>query len=141
MAVTKTVLKNTNQEAVVKIGGTGAADTITLDSDILSASQVLDGATQTVNIVKIINAGAIGSKAVITRGATEVCVLTPESQSSLLFNDYGFVDSQANTDDVTVTISGAEAYVYIILHKVGGYKTKVEEATFSIYDDPNAAGS
>ena len=39
MAVTKTVLKKTHQEAVVKVAGTAAAATIDLGVDLLPAGQ------------------------------------------------------------------------------------------------------
>ena len=58
MAVVKTVLKNVNQETVVKVAGTAAAATIDLSTDIVAASQEIDGSTQTVNIIGLVWTGA-----------------------------------------------------------------------------------
>lgn len=141
MAVVKTVIKNTNQEAVVKISGSAAAETIDLQTDILAATQALDGATQTVNIVSAIATGSLGSNILVTRNSVNVLAFAPENGSKLQLNDTGFVDTQENTSDITVTISGAEAQLYLVLRKASGYATKVETAQFSIYDNVNAVGA
>ena len=141
MAVTKTILKNHNQSAVIKVGGTAGSATIDLQTDLLAATQALDGATQTVNIVSVTTAGLLGSAITITRGGVPVMAFAPENSGKIQLNESGFVDSQNNTDDIVVTIAGAEAHIYLVVHKSGGYASKVETATFSIYDDVNAVGS
>lgn len=45
MAVTKTILKNTNQETIVKIAGTSGSATIDLQTDLVAATQVSAGVT------------------------------------------------------------------------------------------------
>jgi hypothetical protein len=77
----------------------------------------------------------------ITRNAVPVLALAPENSGKLILNDIGYVDTQENTSDIVVTISGAEAHVYLTLRKVGGYATKVETAQFSIYDDVTQVGA
>ncbi len=142
MAVTKTIIKNTNQETIVKVGGTAGSATIDLQTDCLAtATQALDGATQTVNIVGVAQAGLLNSAVTITRNAVPVLALAPENSGKLILNDIGYVDTQENTSDIVVNISGAEAHVYLTLRKVGGYATKVETAQFSIYDDVTQVGA
>jgi hypothetical protein len=142
MAVTKTIIKNTNQETIVKVGGTAGSATIDLQTDCLATTtQALDGATQTVNIVGVAQAGLLNSAVTITRNAVPVLALAPENSGKLILNDIGYVDTQENTSDIVVTISGAEAHVYLTLRKVGGYATKVETAQFSIYDDVTQVGA
>lgn len=141
MAVVKTVIKNTNQEAIVKIGGTAGSATIDLQTDILASTQALDGATQTVNIVNVVTCGNLGSLVNITRNGVATLAFSPENSGKLQMNDVGFSDTQENTSDITVTISGAEAHVFLILRKVSGYATKVETATYSIYDNVNQVGA
>jgi hypothetical protein len=141
MAVTKTILKNHHKSAVVKVGGTAGSATITLDTDLLGANEALDGATQTANIVSVTCAGLLGSAITITRGGAMVLALAPENSGKIQFNEAGWVDTQNNTDDLVVTVSGAEAHVYIALHKTAGYANKVETAQYSIYDDVTAVGS
>jgi hypothetical protein len=141
MAVTKTILKNHNQAAIVKVGGTDGSATIDLQTDLLAATQALDGATQTVNIASVTVTGLLGSAITITRGGVPVLAFAPENSAKIQFNESGFVDTQNNTDDLVVTVSGAEAHVVLVLHKSGGYASKVETATYSIYDNVNAVGS
>ena len=141
MAVTKTIIKNTNQETVVKIGGTAGSATIDLQTDCLAATQALDGSTQTVNIISSVHAGLLNSAITVTRNAVPVMAIAAENNGKILLNDIGFVDTQENTSDIVVTIAGAEAHIYLTLRKVGGYATKVETAQFSIYDNVDAVGS
>jgi hypothetical protein len=142
MAVTKTVLKNTNQESVVKVAGTAAAATIDISADLLASTQALDGATQTVNIVACKWCGLNNSTITITRNSVNILTLNGADAGDLDFSaGYGFVDSTENTSDVVVTVAGAEAQVYLTLRKVGGYATKVETAVFGAYDDQTAVGS
>jgi hypothetical protein len=142
MAVTKTVLKNTNQESVVKVAGTAAAATIDISADLLASTQALDGVTQTVNIVACKWCGLNNSTITITRNSVNILTLNGADAGDLDFSaGYGFVDSIENTSDVVVTVAGAEAQVYLTLRKVGGYATKVETAVFGAYDDQTAVGS
>ena len=142
MAVTKTVLKNTNQETIIKVAGTAASSTIDLQTDCLAATQALSGATQTVNIVACKWCGLNNSTITITRNSVNILTLNGSDAGDLDFSaGYGFVDNIENTSDVVVTVAGAEAQVYLTLRKVGGYATKVETAVFGAYDDQTAVGS
>jgi hypothetical protein len=53
----------------------------------------------------------------------------------------GHRDSVQNTKDIVVTVSGAEAHIYLTLRKIGGYATKVETAEFGSHDDTTVVGS
>lgn len=142
MAIAKTILKKTHQEAVVKVAGTAAAGTISLASDILAVGQALDGATQTVNIVGVTWTGAPTGVITITRNGTTVMTLQADAAGALEFNGQMMLpDTIANTSDVVVTISGAQAECWLRLRKVGGYKTTIEPEQFGIYDNPAVAGS
>lgn len=141
MAVTKTILKNTHQSAVVKVGGTAGSATISLATDLLLANEALDGDTQTVNIVAVTTGGLLSSSITITRGGVPVLALAPENSGKIQFNEAGFVDTQGNTDDLVVTVAGAEAHVYLTLHKASGYANKIETAQYSIYDNTGSVGA
>jgi hypothetical protein len=142
MAVTKTVLKNTNQETIIKVAGTAASSTIDLQTDCLASTQAISGATQTVNIVACKWCGLNNSTITITRNSVNILTLNGADAGDLDFSaGYGFVDSIENTSDVVVTVAGAEAQVYLTLRKVSGYATKVETAVFGAYDDQTAVGS
>lgn len=142
MAIVKTILKKTHQEAVVKVAGTAAAGTISLASDLLPTGQALDGGTQTVNIVGVTWTGAADGIVTITRNSVVVMTLQANAAGALEFNGQMMLpDTIENTSDVVVTISGAQAECWLRLRKVGGYKTTVEPEQFGIYDNPAVAGS
>lgn len=140
MAVTKTVLKNTNQETVVKVAGTDAAVTIDLQTDCLASTQALDGVTQTVNIISANWTGLPSSTITVSRNSVTVLPITGDQPQNLDLAGQGYVDTVENTSDVVVTITGTAA-IYLVLRKVSGYATKVENATYGIYDDPTRVGA
>jgi hypothetical protein len=142
MAVRKVILKNTNQETVVKIAGTSGSATIDLDTDLVAGSQQKDGETQTVNIAGIRWQGLAGSSITVARNSINVLTLPGDSPNADPFAaGSGYVDTEANTSDLVVTIAGAEAQLYITLRKTGGYATKVETATYGAYDDETRVGA
>jgi hypothetical protein len=142
-AARKTVLKNTNQETVIKIAG-GAGDTATIDLsvDLLASSQALDGATQTVNIAGYKWHGLSGSSITLTRNSVAIATIPADAPHDMdMAEGGGFVDTEENTSDIVVTIGGAAAQLYLKVRKVGGYATKVETATYGAFDDTTAVGS
>jgi hypothetical protein len=142
MAVVKTVLKKTHQEAVVKVAGTAAASTISLTSDLLPSSQALtSGGTPAVNIIGLHWSGAATSTITIVRGGVTVLAIAADNANNFDFEGLGFVDTVGNTSDIVVTIAGAEAAVYLQLRKIDGYSSKVESAQFGALDDVTAVGS
>jgi hypothetical protein len=142
MPVVKTVLKNVNQEAVVKVAGTAAAATIDLSTDLVASTQALDGETQTVNIVGLVWTGAADGIITITRNSVVVATLQANAAGSLEFGGQQMIpETINNTSDVVVTISGAQAECWVRLRKVSGYATKVEYATYGAYDDESRVGA
>ena len=142
MAVTKTVLKNVNQESVIKVAGTAAAATIDLQTDLVAASQLTDGDTQTVNIIGVVWTGAVDGIVQISRGDTVITTLQANAAGALEFGGQAMIpETINNTSDIVVTISGAQAECWIRLRKVSGYKTKVEYATYGSYDDETRVGA
>lgn len=142
MAVVKTVVKNTNQEAVVKVAGTAAAATIDLSVDLLAATQALAGATQTVNIAGLVWTGATDGIITLTRNNIVVVTLQANASGALDFTGQMMIPEViSNTHDIVVTISGAQAECWIRLRKVGGYATKVETVVFGAYDDETRIGA
>jgi hypothetical protein len=142
MAVTKTILKNTNQETIVKIAGTAGSATIDLQSDCLAATQAIDGAPQTVNIAGFQFTGLASSTITIARNSENVTTIAAEGHDSIEFiAGNGYAEITNNTHDIVVTIAGAEAQLYLTLRKVSGYATKVEYATYGAYDDETRVGA
>ena len=142
MPVTKTILKNTNNETVVKIAGTSASSTIDLSTDLVASTQVATGDTQTVNIAGCQWVGLDGASITIARNGANILTLPGAGADSIEFAaGQGFVDSVNNTADIVVTIAGAEAQLYLTLRKVGGYTTKVETVVYGAYDDETRVGA
>jgi hypothetical protein len=142
MAVVKTVLKNVNQEAVIKVAGTAAAATIDLSTDLVASTQALDGETQTVNIVGLVWTGATNGIIEITRNSVVIATLQANAAGALDFAGQQMIpETISNTSDIVVTISGAQAECWIRVKKVGGYKTKVEYATYGAYEDESRVGA
>ena len=141
MAVTKTVLKSTDAEVVVKVAGTDGSATISLATDTPAANQVVDGSTQTVNITGLSWTGAANSQIQIVRNSVIVATVIGETAAQFDFAGQMMTpDTTQNTKDLVVTISGAQAECWIRLKKIGGYKSKIETAIFGSYDDPTAVG-
>lgn len=141
MPVVKTVLKKVHQEAVVKVAGTAAAATIDLSADLVAAGQALDGDTQNVVITGTVWTGNTDGVITITRGGVTVMTLQANAAGALEFGGQSMIpDTVGATDDIVVTISGAQAECWLKLRKVSGYKTTVEPEQFGSYDDPTTAG-
>lgn len=142
MAVTKSVLKAAEVEAVVKVAGTAASATISLATDILGPNQVTSGSTQTVNIAGISWTGAAGSQIQIVRNSVVVATLIGETAAQFDFAGQMMTpDTVENTKDLVVTISGAQAECWIRLKKAGGYTSKVEYEKYGSYDDETKVGA
>lgn len=142
MAVVKTILKNTNQESVVKVAGTAAAATIDLSVDLLAGTQALDGDTQRVNIAGVQWVGLPEATITITRNSVNILTLPGGGADYIEFAaGSGYVDNIENASDIVVTIAGAEAQCYITLRKASGYASKVETAVYGAYDNESAVGS
>ena len=141
MAVTKTIIKNTNLETVIKIAGTAGSATIDLQTDCVASTQATSGGTQTVNIVGFQFMGLSGSTVTVARNSVNVFTVPGDQPDYIDFEGRGYVDNVENSSDIVVTIAGAEAQCYLTLRKVSGYATKVETATFGIYDNQSVVGS
>jgi len=141
MAVTKTIIKNINQETIVKVGGTAGSATISLATDCLATTQALDGGTQTVDITSVQTTGLLNSAITIVRNSVPILAFAPENSGLFDFEGMGHRDQIQNTQDIVVTVSGAEAHIYITLRKIGGYVSKVENAVYGAYDDPTRVGA
>lgn len=142
MAVTKTILKLTESEAVVKVAGTAAAATVDLSVDLLSPTQELHPTIpQVANIIGLQWSGAVGGTITITRGDTTIATLQANAAGFLDMGGQNMVpDSVNNNEDITVTISGAQSECWMRLKKFTGFVTKIETAAYGIYDDTTKVG-
>lgn len=128
-------LKKSAKDCVVKVVGLGSV-TIPL-SDLLTDKQIVkSGDTLTANINEFYWTCDYSGKIIISRNGGAVATLR---DSNFLSFGAGFVDDTFNNEDITIDIQGANSAVWIKLVK-HGYTNTVEQAVFSIYDNPNVAG-
>jgi hypothetical protein len=142
MAVTKSIIKQSDTEAVVKIAGSAGNATIDLDVDLLLGSQALDGATQTVSITGVSWTGEVAALIVVDRNSVRVMTLNTGGSGMLFFDGQTLPPENTNsTSDIVVTISGGIGEVWLKLRKVAGYKSKIEDWKYGSYDDPTRIGA
>lgn len=136
------ILRQTHQEAVVKVYGAAGVSEVIDISTLLATGQELDGATQHVTIVGVQWTGAATGVATITRDSVTVMTLQAAPSGMLLFDGQTMPPENTNSDkNITVTITGAQTEVWLKLRKVSGYKTRIEDATYGAYDDPTRVGA
>lgn len=135
----KTILRKTPQKVAVKVEGTNGSSTITLATDLLHATEVVDG-TPAVNILGMHWTGDADGVATITRNSKRIATLSGQASGEILFSDSEFVENIENTSDIVITTTG-QMEVWLLLRKQDGYSSKIETAQFSVYDDTNAVGS
>lgn len=140
-AINFTTIKNTNNETVIKFQG-AATDTGTITIANLTAStQARNSDNPVVNITKFFCMGLLTSGVSVTRNSVVSLVAAPENAPTFDFTANGWTDSVNNTYDLAFTISGANVVGYIVLHKMAGWDTKVEYATYGAYDDLTRVGA
>lgn len=142
MAMTITTLKNTNQETVIHFASSLAeSGTITI-ANLTATSQARNADTPTVNIVKWSISGELASKVNIVRNSKNVIVAAPENAPYAELNAWGIPLTNDNTSDIVITNGAAkEVTGILVLRKVAGWATKVEDATYGAYDDPTRVGA
>ena len=142
MTMAFTTVKNTNQETVIHFTSSAAEDgTITI-ADLAAATQARNSDTPNVTIVKFSVMGELDSKVLIKRNSKIVIACAPENAPYMEANSWGIPINLDATSDIVVTNGSAkDVSGFLVLRKVAGWSSKVETATYSIYDDVNAVGS
>lgn len=142
MALTKSILKLSESEVVVKVAGNGGSATIDLQTDLLCATQALE-ATQTVTITGVRLSGELSNTVTITRNSTRILTLPTDTADYIAFDGQEMPpENTAATYDIVVDQVGT-GYVelYVKMRKVSGYAPKIETAAFGPYDNVNVVGS
>ena len=142
MAMYFTTIRNTNQETIIHFEDVDAsAGTITI-ADLAAATQARNSDTPKVNIVRFISTVQLGSSVVVSRNGKNIIACAPENAPFLDLNSNGFVDNTNSTADIVVYNDVAKPVTgYLVLRKVAGWETKVENATYGAYDDPTIVGA
>ena len=142
MAMTLTTVKNTNQETVIHFAsGAAESGTITI-ANLAASTQERNSDTPAVNIVKWSVTGELGSKVTINRNSKIVIACAPENAPYMEANAWGIPITNDNTFDIVVTNGAAkDVSGFLVLRKIAGWSTKVEDATYGAYDDPTRVGA
>ena len=142
MAMTITTLKNTNQETVIHFTSSLAeSGTITI-ANLTASTQARNSDAPVVNIVKYMITGELDSKVSIARNSKIVIVVAPENAPYMEANAWGIPITNDNTSDIVITNGAAkDVSGFLVLRKIAGWATKVEDATFGSYDDPTRVGA
>lgn len=143
MAVTKTILKLTERDAVVKVAGTAGSATIDLQTDLKRSNEVLaEGKTQKVSIFGVQWTGTVDAVVSIVRNSVTIMTLNCGAAGALEMTGQMMVpDNVEEASDLEVTVTGTQAEVWLRLRKEDGYQSMIETSEFSQYDNVNAVGS
>ena len=142
MAMTFTTVKNTNQETVIHFTSSAAeSGTITI-ANLAASTQARNADAPDVTIVKFSVMGELGSKVTINRNSKIVIACAPENAPYMEANSWGIPINNSSTYDIVVTNGVAkDVSGFLVLRKVAGWSTKVETATYGVYDDPTQVGA
>jgi len=143
MAVNFTTIKNTNQETVIHFEAAAAITTGTITIASLAAStQARNSDAPKVNILRIITSGEVGSTVQIQRNNKTILVCAPESAPVVDLPAFGISDGTYNDYDIVINNQTAKQMSgYIVLRKVAGWSSKVEDASFGAADNVNQVGA
>lgn len=141
MAVTKTVLKLAERDAVVKVAGGAGSATIDLQTDLKKSNEELT-ATQAVSIAGVQWTGTADAVITIARNGTTILTLNCGASGALEMNGQTMIpDSIEQDKDIVVTVTGTAAELYVRLKKVSGYNSGSEPSVYGQYDNPAVYGS
>ncbi len=143
MALTKSILRITGTEAVIKVAGAGGTTTIDLQTDLLTASESLSASPQIVTITGLRHGGEAGNVLTITRNSVRVLTLPTETADYIAFDGQELPpdNTEASQDIVVAQTGTGYVEIYLKLRKVSGYDTKIETGIYGIYDDVTVVGS
>jgi len=143
MAATRTtIIRNTNLETIIKFEGSSTDTAATIDISTLAAStQTRNAETPAVNIVKFIASGLLTSGVTVVRNSVTILAAAPENAPLLDLTQNSISDNIQNTQNIVITTTGAVSTGYLVLRKLAGWSTKVEDATYGAYDDVTRVGA
>jgi hypothetical protein len=142
MAMTITTLKNNNQETVIHFTSSASESGTVTIANLTASTQVRNSDSPTVNIVKYHITGELASKVLVARNSKIVLAVAPENAPNSEFNTLGFSVTNDNTFDIVITNVGVkDVSGFLVLRKLAGWDSKVENAAYGAYDDPTRVGA
>lgn len=140
MAVTKTVLKLSERDAVIKAAGSDGSVTFGLATDLKLANEFMSG-TPHVSISGVQWTGTTSAVVTIVRNSVTIMTLNCGAAGALEMTGQMMIPDDIQGDqDIVVNVTGA-GEVWIRLKKVAGYNSGSETSVFGQYDDPARIGA
>lgn len=135
MAITKTILRKSHTDLIVRLVATTAADEATITiAECLDLNETKDATVQ-LNLSRAYFATTADVAIDVTRNSVVVAKFYGYGE----MNNTWAIDDQGN-EDVTVTFGGA-GMIILHLKKVSGFNSPHEPSIFGSYDDETAVGS
>ena len=137
MAVTKWLLSKSQKEVVIKStsDASGGSATFTLNGDLMTADQFIQGTPPSVTIRNITWTGLPDAVIQITRGGETISTLQANASSMLFFDGQTMSpNSRMDTSDITLTFTG-QAECWIRLRKNAGYLSTIAPEQYGSYED------
>ena len=122
MPVTKTILKRVRQQAIIKFVGDGLAN-VDLNADLKLADETFKGyGLSNVNINSVIWSAtdSAANPILIQRNSSNIFVLFGNDNWKFS-QQFGFVDTQNNSSNITVSIPSPGGTLILGLTKADGY--------------------
>jgi hypothetical protein len=131
MAATKTVLRLTNNSAIVRIVATAASDTatISLATDLKMTNETQSSPTATIPAVFY----STGSNVTLTRNSVVVGNFYGNGE----FEDPEMCLVDQASSDIVVTFAAAGTAI-VKIRKTSGYTSPFQPEQFGAYDDPTS---
>lgn len=141
MAVTKTLMKLTERDAVVKVAGSAGSTTVQLTTELKCDNEFIDG-TPRVSICGVQWTGSTDSAITIVRNGVKIMTLNCGASGALEMNGQMMIPDDIEADaNITVNITGDAAELWMRLRKISGYTSGYEAAVYGQYDDPARLGA
>ena len=140
MAVTKTVLKLSERDAVIKAAGSAGSATFGLATDLKLANEFMSG-TAHVSICGVQWTGAVDAVISVVRNSVTIMTLNCGAAGALEMNGQMMIPDDIQADqDIVVNITGV-GEVWLRLKKTAGYMSGTETSVYGQYDDPARIGA
>jgi hypothetical protein len=135
MAITKTILRKSHTDVIVRFVATAPADegTITV-AECLDTNETKDATVQ-LNLHRALFSTLADASIDVVRNSVTVAKFFGVGEL-----DNNWVITDQGNEDVTVTF-GAAGMIIVHIKKASGFNSPHETAIYGSYDDPTAVGS
>ena len=110
--MSQAIIRQTHQEAVIKVWGAASTTEVIDIQALLATGQALDGSTQTVTVTGVTWTGTADAIATVTRNTETIMTLQANAAGMLLFDGQTMPpESRQATYDISVAITDRKSVV------------------------------